>query len=254
MLTVDGAPVISTVVEGTATFGYERGEFIARAPIKAGERFPPSIVSGTGRSRRPAARTSTRTSAADCSSITWKSSVPFNPSKQPPPSYRGSLFAAIRQGASWRSDAAERFSIACCNGLPPSGDTRGSRCEAALVALAQKEGDSFEEGIRLALEAVLASPDFLFRIRTSIRHRALLATTNWRRGSPISFGRACPTTSFAALRTQESSKARGARSTGPAHAGRWEGSQPGRELCRSMAAAPQSRPHQAGPGTFPDIR
>ncbi len=33
-----------------------------------------------------------------------------------------------------------------------------------LVALARKQGDSFEEGIAAALEAVLVSPDFLFRI------------------------------------------------------------------------------------------
>jgi hypothetical protein len=33
-----------------------------------------------------------------------------------------------------------------------------------LVKLAQQEGDSFEEGIRLAVQAVLVSPSFLFRI------------------------------------------------------------------------------------------
>ncbi len=34
---------------------------------------------------------------------------------------------------------------------------------ATLVALAQRQGDSFEEGIRLVVQAVLMSPDFLFR-------------------------------------------------------------------------------------------
>jgi mono/diheme cytochrome c family protein len=33
-----------------------------------------------------------------------------------------------------------------------------------LVRLAEKEGDSFEEGIALGLQAILVSPDFLFRI------------------------------------------------------------------------------------------
>jgi hypothetical protein len=33
-----------------------------------------------------------------------------------------------------------------------------------LVNLAQQEGDSFEEGIRLTLQAILVSPNFLFRI------------------------------------------------------------------------------------------
>jgi hypothetical protein len=35
---------------------------------------------------------------------------------------------------------------------------------ARFVTLAQKSGDTFDEGMRLALEAILVSPDFLFRI------------------------------------------------------------------------------------------
>ena len=35
---------------------------------------------------------------------------------------------------------------------------------AKFVALAQASGDTFDEGMRLALEAILVSPDFLFRI------------------------------------------------------------------------------------------
>ena len=41
-----------------------------------------------------------------------------------------------------------------------------------LVTLAQREGDSFDEGIRLALQAILASPNFLFRIEANPRQRA----------------------------------------------------------------------------------
>ena len=33
-----------------------------------------------------------------------------------------------------------------------------------LAALAQKQGDSLEEGVRLSLQAILMSPNFLFRI------------------------------------------------------------------------------------------
>src|SRR5581483_10778891 len=33
-----------------------------------------------------------------------------------------------------------------------------------FVNFAQQQGDTFDQGIRLALEAVLVSPDFLFRI------------------------------------------------------------------------------------------
>jgi mono/diheme cytochrome c family protein len=40
---------------------------------------------------------------------------------------------------------------------------------ARLVAMAEKHGDSFEEGIRLALQAVLVSPHFLFRVESTRR-------------------------------------------------------------------------------------
>ena len=33
-----------------------------------------------------------------------------------------------------------------------------------LVSMAQKRGDSFDEGIRVALQAMLMSPNFLFRV------------------------------------------------------------------------------------------
>ena len=39
VLSVDGAPIITTVIEGTGAFGYSQGEFTARATVKAGERF-----------------------------------------------------------------------------------------------------------------------------------------------------------------------------------------------------------------------
>lgn len=38
---------------------------------------------------------------------------------------------------------------------------------AGLVSLAQKQGDSYEEGICLALQGILVSPHFLFRIETN---------------------------------------------------------------------------------------
>ena len=39
ILSVDGAPIIATVIEGTGSFGYSQGEFTTRATVKAGERF-----------------------------------------------------------------------------------------------------------------------------------------------------------------------------------------------------------------------
>ena len=39
VMTVDGKPIIQEVVEGVSAFDYDRGEYIARVPVKAGERF-----------------------------------------------------------------------------------------------------------------------------------------------------------------------------------------------------------------------
>jgi hypothetical protein len=38
VLTVDGSPIITTVVEGLGNVDYDRGEFVVRVPVKAGER------------------------------------------------------------------------------------------------------------------------------------------------------------------------------------------------------------------------
>ena len=70
-----------------------------------------------------------------------------------------------------------------------------------LVALAQKEGDSFEEGIRLALEAVLASPDFLFRTQLAGDHElaSRLSYFLWRACRMINYS-ALPMTRLCATR------------------------------------------------------
>ena len=47
-----------------------------------------------------------------------------------------------------------------------------------LVTLAQKQGDKFQEGIRLALQAILASPDFLFRLESDRPSAAVAPVMN----------------------------------------------------------------------------
>ena len=66
-----------------------------------------------------------------------------------------------------------------------------------LVAVARKEGDSLDEGVRLALQAILVSPDFLFHIERDPKAAAgrtiRSAITNSRRACLTSCGPACPT-------------------------------------------------------------
>ena len=69
-----------------------------------------------------------------------------------------------------------------------------------IVLSAEKDGEEPEAALRLALQAVLASPQFLFRVEqdpAATRPTAPCRTTisTWPRGSPISSGAACPTTS-----------------------------------------------------------
>ena len=39
VLSLDGEPILTDVIEGTTTFGYDRGEFVARVSVKAGPHF-----------------------------------------------------------------------------------------------------------------------------------------------------------------------------------------------------------------------
>ena len=89
----------------------------------------------------------------------------------------------------------------------------------ALVELALADGESFERGIQLAVQAVLVSPQFLFRVELDARPRGTArrrgagrgsassrsASSSWPRGSRISSGAACPTTSCSAWPARASS-------------------------------------------------
>ena len=59
-----------------------------------------------------------------------------------------------------------------------------------FVEMAQQQGDSIDQGMQVALEAILVSPRFLFRIEPA---GATSMTSNSPRASPISFGAAFPT-------------------------------------------------------------
>src|SRR5262249_38831092 len=87
VLMVDGTPVITEVVEGTTTFGYDRGEFTARAPVKAGAHsvrasFPElADLADPRQNINPDQR---RALFVDYLDIVG----PFHPSTEPPASYR----------------------------------------------------------------------------------------------------------------------------------------------------------------------
>jgi hypothetical protein len=164
ILAVDGAPVISTVIEGNSSFGYSQGEFTARVAVKAGERFIRASYPELANLANPLENINPdmrRGLFVDYLDIVG----PFNPSKARPASYQ-KIFTC--------QEKTPRCARAILTGLLERAYRRPvTEAEIApklaLVTLAQREGDSFDEGIRLALQAILASPSFLFRIEADAK-------------------------------------------------------------------------------------
>ena len=159
ILALDGAPVISTVIEGNSSFGYSQGEFTARVAVKAGSRFIRASYPELANLENPLENINPdmrRGLFVDYLDIVG----PFNPSQAHPESYQKIFICA---------DTTPRCARTILTSLLERAYRRPVTeaeiaAKLALVTLAQREGDAFQEGIRLALQAILASPNFLFRI------------------------------------------------------------------------------------------
>lgn len=161
ILTVDGAPVISTVIEGTGSFGYSQGEFTERATVKAGERFIRASYPELANLDNPLQNINPdmrRGLFVDYLDIVG----PFNPSKEPPASYKKVFICSQTTPQCARTILSSLMERAYRR--PVTEQEVASKID--LVRLAQKEGDTFQEGVRLAIQAILSSPNFLFRIES----------------------------------------------------------------------------------------
>jgi hypothetical protein len=159
ILTVEGAPVISTIIEGNSSFGYSQGEFTARVAVKAGERFIRASYPELANLDNPLQNINPdmrRALFVDYLDVVG----PFNPSKARPASYQKIFTCAETTPRCARTILTSLLERAYRR---PVTEAEIS-AKLDLVTLAQREGDTFEEGIRLALQAILASPNFLFRI------------------------------------------------------------------------------------------
>jgi hypothetical protein len=159
ILAVDHAPVISTVIEGNSSFGYSQGEFTARVAVKAGERFIRGSYPELANLDNPLENINPdmrRGLFVDYLDIVG----PFNPSKARPESYQKLFICAETTAPCARTILTSLLERAYRR---PATEAEIA-AKLALVTLAQDEGDTFQEGIRLALQAILASPSFLFRI------------------------------------------------------------------------------------------
>ena len=154
------------MVEGTSTFGYDRGEFTARVPVKAGEQFLRASFPELADLADPRAEHQPRQRRGlfvDYLDIVG----PFNPSTEPPDSYQQDFRLRSRSRQAHRRVRAQADREPDAPRLPPPVTQPKTMAEVqARAAGAARKATSIDEGVRLALQAILVSPDFLFHIET----------------------------------------------------------------------------------------
>ena len=161
--TLDGQVFREERIEGSNAFGYERGEFVTRVPVTAGVRdFRISYphVADIDDPRDNVMDDGRRVLYVDYVDIVG----PFNPSQAPPASYDRIFVCRPRPGEHDEGCAREVVTNLARRAYRRPVTAADVDPLLGLVRQAQAAGDSFEEGIRLALQAVLLSPNFLFRI------------------------------------------------------------------------------------------
>jgi hypothetical protein len=162
-LTLDGKEILESFIEGNTNYQYDRGAFIARIAVKAGEHsfrasFPEMAdLDDPRRNINPDGRRRLYIESMDIAG-------PYNPSAAPLESQKRIFICG---------PSLPKHSAACAAAIVRNLLERAYRRPvtqqevaqvAGLVALAQRQGDSFEEGVRLAVQTVLMSPNFLFRV------------------------------------------------------------------------------------------
>lgn len=163
VFTIDGQQVYSYVVQGTTDYEYSRGESVVRVKLTAGDHALRSSFPGLANMANvrqqfnPDGRRKLYMEYMDVLG-------PFNPSADRPASFKKIFICGPERNG--------RYSAACARSIVENFVTRAYRRPAtqqevqkltALAATVQKR-DSFEEGIRVVVQAVLTSPNFLFRI------------------------------------------------------------------------------------------
>ncbi|MEE2638065.1 MAG: DUF1592 domain-containing protein [Acidobacteriota bacterium] len=161
--TLDSDVFNETIIEGVNAFGYERGEVITRLRVEAGEhtfRVSYPHVANLVDPRENVLPDGRRILYIDYLDIVG----PFTPSSEPPDSYDKVFICRHRPGEHQESCAGEIATSLARRAYRRPPTTNEIDRLTALVTSVQQEGDSLEEGIRVAIQAVLLSPHFLFRI------------------------------------------------------------------------------------------
>jgi hypothetical protein len=163
VFSIDGRQALTAVVEGTTDYNYARGETVVRVPLTAGDHdlriaFPE--FANLDDPRTQLNKDGRRKIFADYLDIVG----PYEPSKAPPESHRR-IFVCGHQPGEHKPECARRVLENLARRAyrrPATEQELGPLLN--LAALAQKQGDPLEEGVRIGLQAILMSPNFLFRI------------------------------------------------------------------------------------------
>ncbi len=161
VFTVDGATVFTYAVRGTTDCEYSRGESVVKVKLTAGDHalrasFPGLANMADVRAQfNPDGRRKLYMEYMDVLG-------PFNPSAAPPPGFQR-IFVCGEPG---------KYTAQCARQIVENLATRAYRRPASSQEVDRlfdlvnevRRRDSFEEGIRAAVQAVLMSPNFLFRI------------------------------------------------------------------------------------------
>jgi hypothetical protein len=168
---IDGKQMLTAVVEGSTDYNYARGETVVRVPVTAGDHYLRAFFPELANLDDPLThinRDGRRKIFIDYLDILG----PYQPSPAPAESYRRIFICGHAPGhhdAQCARRVVENLARRAYR-RPPTGQELESVLK--LVALAQKQGDALEEGVRIALMAILMSPDFLFRIERDPPGRA----------------------------------------------------------------------------------
>jgi hypothetical protein len=158
VMTLDGKQILTELVEGNIDFAYAHGESVARARVTAGEHsfrasYPEFADLPNPRTNvNPDGRRGVFIDYIDI----WG---PYNATSAPPRS-RKSIFVCPEKTAACASKIIATLARRAYR-RPVTAQEQDELVKVA--ALVRKNGDSFDEGIRVALQAMLMSPNFLFR-------------------------------------------------------------------------------------------
>jgi hypothetical protein len=157
---LDGKQVGGAIIEGEEAYDYARGPTRARVHVRPGDHnihvYFPSYANVPDPRININPRDGRRILAAEFVEVLG----PYDPSPARPASY-SKIFICSGHDAACTRRIVESMARRAFRRPPAEAEIQRL---LKLVALVQKQGDSFDEGIRIALQSVLVSPAFLFRI------------------------------------------------------------------------------------------